>query len=580
MNTDNYDYSSSMEAQSRHGFTPFIDKQSNQYVSDINSGVYSNSGNTLVQFDLSQIYNSSKWTSTKDMFLTIPIQMVAAFSTGSATVAPGTAAAYSLLSLKNGYHHLIHSADLVIDGKTISDSQPFLNINTHVKLLSELSHTDLVTSATALGMSDELDSSQSCIWRTAGGNSTSGDGLANNCMISPAAVNGSATAVQTALTVKQGEKVMNVAGCKRIAKSYDTSTGSSLNAQNLNALVSASKMLNDFRPTYGLSGNYMVWNDVAVIRLRDLFDSMDKIGLVKKLNCQLRLYVNTGALSIGVTSPGLTTTGYATFSAGSSTFSSTCPFTVNYLADTPANGGIPLTTSSIVAGLFIQKPAVTSLSGINLANANSSHAMPSCRIYYSSIAMDPVKELKYIEQNVSKSVVYRNYMCNQYSNITAGGNFNAIVQAGVTNPYALLIVPLISNTAQNSHSQYGSPYDTSPGTFSPLQVSNLSVQLGGVQVFQQSYQYSFEHFLTQVNNNESPVSGDFGLGTGLVSRSWWDNNRFVWVNLSRSAPADRVTPRSINVSLTNNSDVAMDLLVFTIYLDELNIDVSRGSVQK
>ena len=86
MNTDNYQYTSSMEAQSRNSFTPFVDKQSNQYVADINSGVYSNSGLTLVQFDLSQIYNSSRWTSTQDMFLTIPIQMVAAFSTGAALV--------------------------------------------------------------------------------------------------------------------------------------------------------------------------------------------------------------------------------------------------------------------------------------------------------------------------------------------------------------------------------------------------------------------------------------------------------------------------------------------------------------
>ena len=92
--------------------------------------------------------------------------------------------------------------------------------------------------------------------------------------------------------------------------------------------------------------------------------------------------------------------------------------------------------------------------------------------------------------------------------------------------------------------------------------------------------YSFENFLTQINNNESPVAGDFGLGTGLVSRNWWENNRFLWVNLTRSAPADRVTPRSIYLSLTNNSDVAMDLLVFTIFLDEFSLDVSKGSITK
>ena len=579
MNTDNYELSSSMEPQSRHGFSPYVDKQSNQYVSDINSGVYSNSGLTLVQFDLSQIYNSSRWTSTQDLFLTIPIQMVAAFSTGTQAVAPGTAAGYGLLSLKNGYHHLVHSADLTIDGKTISDAQPFLNINTHVKLLSELTYTDLLTTGSQLGMSDQLDVASSVIWKAAGGAGTPGDGLTNNCMIGPTQSFGNSGDVQTYLHPKQFSRVMNLAGAQRVAKSLDVSTAGSLHS--LTSLVSASKMINDFKPTYQVvNTNYMVWNDLACLRLRDLFDSMDKIGLIKKLNCQLRLYINTGALSIGVSAPNDPGTGYSTFSAANSTFAHTCPFTVNYLADTNANGGIPLTTTNIVAGLFVQKPAVTSLSGINLANAGSSHAMPSCRIYYSSIQMDPVKELKYVESNVAKSVVYRNYICNQYNGIPAGGSFNQIVQSGVTNPYALLIVPLISTTAQNNHTQYGSPYDTSPGSFSPLQVSNLAVQVGGVQVFQQAYQYSFEHFMTQVNNNESPVSGDWGLGTGIVSRQWWEMNRYIWVNLSRSAPADRVTPRSVYVSLTNNSEVAMDLLIFTIYLDELTLDVSKGSVSK
>jgi hypothetical protein len=566
-----------MEAQSRNAFTPFVDKQCNQYVADINSGVYSNSGLTLVQFDLSQIYNSSRWTSTQDMFLTIPIQMVAAFSTGAALVAPSTCASYSLLSLKNGYHHLIHSADLVIDGKTVSDSQPFLNINTHVKMLSEMSYTDLLTSGTALGMSDELDSPYSQVWNTVGAASKSGDGLTNNCMLGPASSLGTVGSVQTALTVAQGGKVMNTSGCKRIARSYDITAG---HTQNLTGLVSASKMVQDFRPTFTEAGSYMIWNDVAIIRLRDLFDSMDKIGLVKKLNCQLRLYVNTGACSIGVSDPNATTTGYATFSPSNSTFGATCPFTINYLADLVANGGIPATTTNIVAGCFIQRPATTALAGVNLALSNASHAMPSCRIYYSSIQLDPAKELKYIESSSAKSVVYKNYICNQYSAITAGGNFSQIIQSGITNAYALLIVPLIATTAQNNHTQYGSPYDTSPATFSPLQVSNLSVQLGGVQVYQQAYQYSFEHFLTQINNNESPVAGDFGLGTGLVSRAWWENNRFIWVNLTRSAPADRVVPRSIYLSFTNNSDVAMDLLVFTIYLDEFTLDVSKGSITK
>jgi len=58
--TDNYELQQSMAPQFRGAYFSFTDKQSNSFISDSNSGVYTNSAQSLVQFDLSQIYNSSK----------------------------------------------------------------------------------------------------------------------------------------------------------------------------------------------------------------------------------------------------------------------------------------------------------------------------------------------------------------------------------------------------------------------------------------------------------------------------------------------------------------------------------------
>ena len=80
MNTDNYDFDKSSIPQDLDGYTPFIDKQTNSYINDQNSGVYS-ATQSLVQFDLSSLYNSSRWTNTNDMFVTIPIIM--AIATGA-----------------------------------------------------------------------------------------------------------------------------------------------------------------------------------------------------------------------------------------------------------------------------------------------------------------------------------------------------------------------------------------------------------------------------------------------------------------------------------------------------------------
>ena len=44
--------------------------------------------------------------------------------------------------------------------------------------------------------------------------------------------------------------------------------------------------------------------------------------------------------------------------------------------------------------------------------------------------------------------------------------------------------------------------------------------------------------------------------------------------------ADKLQPRNINVSFANNSNVAIDVLTFTFYSDQLTIDVETGIVTK
>ena len=59
MNSDNYDFSKSSAPQSASNYSSFADKQWN-FINDINGGVYPNtSGLTLVQWDLTSIYNSA-----------------------------------------------------------------------------------------------------------------------------------------------------------------------------------------------------------------------------------------------------------------------------------------------------------------------------------------------------------------------------------------------------------------------------------------------------------------------------------------------------------------------------------------
>jgi hypothetical protein len=144
-----------------------------------------------------------------------------------------------------------------------------------------------------------------------------------------------------------------------------------------------------------------------------------------------------------------------------------------------------------------------------------------------------------------------------------------LIQSGITNPHALIIIPYISSvTTGLSGYQWQSPFDTAPATGSPCVLKNLQVQLGGQQILQSSYYYGFEDFITQFVNAESLSSSDFGVGVGLVNK----------VNLSRSTKSDRMTPRNIVLSFKNSSLVSIDLKVFTVYLDSFRISVDSGQI--
>ena len=56
-------------------------------------------------------------------------------------------------------------------------------------------------------------------------------------------------------------------------------------------------------------------------------------------------------------------------------------------------------------------------------------------------------------------------------------------------------------------------------------------------------------------------------------------SKWYFVNVERSNIADKLQPRNINVSFTNNSNVAIDV-IFTFYSDRLKIDVETGIVTK
>jgi hypothetical protein len=197
------------------------------------------------------------------------------------------------------------------------------------------------------------------------------------------------------------------------------------------------------------------------------------------------------------------------------------------------------------AGLYIARPPVTSFAGINLQASALAHPLTNCRLYYSQVTVDPQKSIDYVQRNRNKKVIYRSFVANSWNDF-----------------------------------QWKSPFDTCPATLSPLSLTNLQVAIGGQNVLNSTLNMTYENFLQQVNLAEQLTSSDFGVSTGLISQQYWEQSKWYFVNVERGNIADKLQPRNINVSFTNNSNVNIDVIIFTFYSDQLTIDVETGIVTK
>ena len=582
--TDNYEYAKSVSKQGSNDYSPFIDKQYNNYINDINNGIYTNSSLTLVNFDLGQIYNSAKHTNPSDMFIVIPITMAAAFSNGSTLIdpVPGSSA---LCSLKSNFMNMIHQADISVQGKTLESTQAYINICKHFQLISEMSDNDLKTLGHSIGFSPMLDNPRAARYNAtqAGAAGHSGNGFCNNRPFSSASEFQINAAESSTLN-----NIANPALQHKLSRYVDTVQSSVQNGiyGTGNTLMTVNNLAGEFRPYYevkGITGSkYMIWYDFAVIKLNHLFESIDHIGLTQKLDASLRIWLNCGTVNVTVAgaASGGTNMAYS-ITPQNNSFSNTCPLLISYEA---SNKIVPATCTNIVAGVYIARPPVTNYAGVNLSNSAAAHPLQNCRLYYSQIQMDPQHAITYNNSNKSKKVIYRTFVTNNYPPVAASGSFNQLINSGIVHPTGVLIVPFLAPvTGTNGglgDSQWKSPFDTCPCTTSPVSLTNLQVSVGGQNVLQSTLQYGYENFLEQVNLAEQLTSADFGISTGLFNQNYWENSKWYYVNVERGNTADKLSGRNINISFTNNSNVPVEIMVFIFYSDEVTMDVTTGLVTR
>jgi len=571
------------------------------FINDINSAVYTNNSASLVQFDLSSLFTSGQFIDPANMYLVIPMVYTACFTTGAIPVAPTAGVGNEwLITPKNGSYQLVQSVECIVNGESVVQQQSNINFFVNFKVLSQMSPSDLLSWGKTLGIYP--DDVQSLLYNGSGSGTASGvvggNGLSNN-MIFPITATGTAgnpnMNQQTAFNAYglQGQ-VYNTAlqeRSKRIAQggsglTATTSANGILGGSTQTATTAvmagystSSGANTEFRPYFSIVGNYMTWLDYSIIRLGDICDFFLQAPLLKGMDCLIRLYINTGYVSVGLT----TAQARLNLSGANSTFSNTCPFTINQ----PIASMIPATTTNLVVSANIAKSTLsTSVSGVSLSNSGGQSSMLACRLYYPMIKLQPAKALKYVQENRKKEIVFRNVVANTFAPVSAGGTFNQLVQSAIRRPKGILICPFLSastngnNTALASvpFAQYSSPFDTCPGTCSPISLTQLNVNLGGLPVLPYNYSYTFEDYVQEVSLYEklSPIP-DFGLSCGLISQYMWEVGfRYYWVDLSRGSVGDANTARNVTISFLNNSLQPVDIWTFIEYYDVKYVDVETG----
>jgi hypothetical protein len=344
-------------------------------------------------------------------------------------------------------------------------------------------------------------------------------------------------------------------------------------------IANANTYNQEFKPYSQIINGDIVYYDYLYIKLADISGIMENIGLIRKMDAILRIYVNTGLITVAESTVNATYS-LLTFN-GTSTFTNSCPITINSLGLSTNYSANPIT--DITAGFFIGRSAsyaITTAGGATVNfGANYQSQIQSTRFYYPNIVLDPLKMSDYLSSQQSKTVVSKQFLYNTYSNISVGASFSQLIQSGVRNIKAIVIIPLIAQTV-NNFSQFASPFDPCGGcAFAPLSLINLNVLVGGTQLRTSSLSYSYEDWIEEVSLYNKSSASEYGVESGLVSREWWENNRVYLLNV-RNTLDDSLTPRNVVINFVNNNNVNIDLYFFIAYEDEWIVNCATGEVNQ
>ena len=553
-----------------------IDNQSGQYAS--NQSV----------IDTSQLSNSNKYMSYREGYLSIPLLLTLCSSkaTGNiaaADLAPATAATsadYSI-GLKNWFGSMIHQFTLDLNGTTICQQTPYINMWNSFKLMTTLSWGDVATIGSTIGFYPDDPTS----WTYSASATLDGQGVCNNTN-------------QMAFTDVFGTKQNvfqsgggNVGFLKRqqfINYDADGVTGSGatmgslLSAPNCKALWKSHVAKKQNAVAATSQGVYQVAIN-ATVYLKHLHSFFQMCPLLKGTFLKMTLTLNNTSCVVNVAADGV-----MSVTSSSNAVGGICPIMI--ASRNGGSGGTALTSveDPTVASTFIANVSVgsscldtTLKSDATVYPITTGGLSPNVVLYVPAYSFNPSFESQYLSSPV-KTIKYTDVYQYQVKNVATNGTINSLLTNGIANIKSVLCLPFFSETHTDSGiAPYNSPFDPAgSGCTSPLcMLTNFNIVVSGQNTIYNTQRYGFESFNNHLKGVGAVNGGQTdGLTSGLIDAQAFEMEYcYHYVDVSRALPVEEQVPKSIQVVGQNLSGRTIDLLCFVEYGVELSLDVLTGA---
>ena len=582
--------------------------------------------------DTSQLSNSNKYMSYRESYLAMPMLLTLTGTgyvppvNGGNTLPTGFAPATSLTScdyvmgLKNWFGTMIHSFTLDMNGTTIIQQTPFINMVNCFRLVSSLSWGDVITQGSTIGFYPDCATSFALygVGQAGAGSFTGGQGVCNNTIfpdvipVYPAAQNvafanynsasGNLGLVKRIQMINlDPDGVIGGYGTTVPAGTLPNTTLTSALLQGASAGASTgmrnlwmSHISNKVNGVGGLASVSVLQISVmATVYLKHIHNFFSMCPLLKGTFFKMTAFLNTATTTFEIEGKVLNLANTALTKAGNMTLTS---------VNVPVGGVNPLMITdcallggsySLGNGVFIANVSVgarcLNTSQASLAGVAQGVLSQSIYLYVPAYTFNPVFETAYLSSPV-KSIKYTDFYQYQVQGIVGGGQFNNLITNGIANIKSILIVPYysLSNVAGALASGlpsgipvYQSPFDPAgAGMTSPYGLfSNFNCVISGQNSIYNSIRYTFEQWNNQTKGCNS-VNGDMtdGLTSGLIGGLDFQTSQCFWyVNVGRQLPVEEAVPKSVQIIGTNQSAFALDLFVFIEYGVAVDIDCLTGA---